>query len=171
MVFYVFPLTMGKQVGRHILVLDPHIGKKGRRQRPVQIHGLVPFKIFPCDPVVGLKQLLKLLFRHGAEPFMQPFCPVQKHRKAAGFKHVTAFFHFLCGGNNDLHQMFSLLAYFSSLRYNEDIRGPRSAARGSGSGTGYFRLRPGSPSLIIHSQNGFVKPFCAGVYRRKGETS
>ena len=67
--------------------------------------------------------------------------------------------------------MFSLLAYFSSLRYNEDIRGPRSAARGSGSGTGYFRLQTGSPSLIIHSQNGFVKPFCTGVYSRKGETS
>ena len=102
---------------------------------------------------------------------MQPFCPVQKHRKTAGFKQIAAFFHFLCGGNNDLHRMFSLLAYFSSLRYNEDIRGPRSAARGSGSGTGYFRLRPGSPPLIIHSQNGFVKPFCAGVYSRKGETS
>ena len=62
MVFYVFPLVMGKQVRRHILVLDPHIGKKGRRQSPVQIHGLVPLKIFPGDPVVGLKQLLKLLF-------------------------------------------------------------------------------------------------------------
>ena len=92
-----------KDLGRHVLVLDPPIGQKGRRIRPLEFHCLIGLVGGAGQGLVAGEQPSELRVREAHEIGRQLRRPALVQRPSPGDQELPLLPHLFGRGNDDFH--------------------------------------------------------------------